>query len=602
MNSPKPPFEIGLVMAGAVSAGAYTAGVIDYLLDALDAWHYAQKNNPAIPQHQVCIRVMSGASAGGMTLAIAAIEILRRANHPEAMRQKGYQSLMYQAWVKKIDIREMLNTNDLKNNEPLRSLLDATVIDHLANEVIDSERIPPFKQLPYISPELKLYLTLSNLRGLPYEFKMKGESGLPYGMMDHSDYQYVELKADIPKSDWIKLRHAAVATGAFPVGLASRLIQRDMHEYKTRVYKDGRDVSGLMKVEDSKNHTYNFVAVDGGALNNEPIELARSTWERATDEEKARIKTYDDFKEVRRLMDIRAQAVPHALVMIDPFPNTVEPGKNATDDDTALINTIGPIIGALMNQSLFKTEELFRAADRHTNDRFLIAPVRYTNTDTLADHAIACGFFAGFGGFLAEEFREHDYLLGRRNCQRFLERYFVLPKKKAIELGWPIVESYVIEDPHEEDPELKLKYPVIPVIKGSYAGAEQGKENPWPVYRKIRSHDFKTGLNKRVPAVIEKAFPLGWLSSVWISLLIGFAGTVTIAGEYLKTVQVMCDCNAWIPGLENIYVVIFQVLMLCVFLALTGLRLAKILIFKKIKNKIFKLLLSHMRNWGISIE
>jgi hypothetical protein len=32
-------FEIGLVMAGAVSAGAYTAGVVDFLIQALDQWH-----------------------------------------------------------------------------------------------------------------------------------------------------------------------------------------------------------------------------------------------------------------------------------------------------------------------------------------------------------------------------------------------------------------------------------------------------------------------------------------------------------------------------------------------------------------------------------
>mgnify|MGYP003342307022 CR=1 FL=1 len=30
------PFKIGLVMAGAVSAGAYTAGVLDFLLEALE--------------------------------------------------------------------------------------------------------------------------------------------------------------------------------------------------------------------------------------------------------------------------------------------------------------------------------------------------------------------------------------------------------------------------------------------------------------------------------------------------------------------------------------------------------------------------------------
>jgi hypothetical protein len=31
-------FEIGLVLAGAVSAGAYTAGVLDFLYEALDYW------------------------------------------------------------------------------------------------------------------------------------------------------------------------------------------------------------------------------------------------------------------------------------------------------------------------------------------------------------------------------------------------------------------------------------------------------------------------------------------------------------------------------------------------------------------------------------
>ena len=33
MTQPK-SFELGLVMAGAISAGAYTAGVVDFLLQA----------------------------------------------------------------------------------------------------------------------------------------------------------------------------------------------------------------------------------------------------------------------------------------------------------------------------------------------------------------------------------------------------------------------------------------------------------------------------------------------------------------------------------------------------------------------------------------
>lgn len=34
----EPFFEIGLCMAGAVSAGAYTAGLMDYLIETPDKW------------------------------------------------------------------------------------------------------------------------------------------------------------------------------------------------------------------------------------------------------------------------------------------------------------------------------------------------------------------------------------------------------------------------------------------------------------------------------------------------------------------------------------------------------------------------------------
>lgn len=36
------PFHIGLCMAGAVSAGAYTAGVVDYVIKSLDRWEQSR--------------------------------------------------------------------------------------------------------------------------------------------------------------------------------------------------------------------------------------------------------------------------------------------------------------------------------------------------------------------------------------------------------------------------------------------------------------------------------------------------------------------------------------------------------------------------------
>jgi hypothetical protein len=45
LNTLKDPttFHLGLTMAGAVSAGCYTAGVMDYLFEALDLWERAKK-------------------------------------------------------------------------------------------------------------------------------------------------------------------------------------------------------------------------------------------------------------------------------------------------------------------------------------------------------------------------------------------------------------------------------------------------------------------------------------------------------------------------------------------------------------------------------
>ena len=65
-------FEFGLVLAGAVSAGACTAGVMDFLFQVLDEWHRLRGEDENLPQHNVVLRVISGASAGGIDGAIAA--------------------------------------------------------------------------------------------------------------------------------------------------------------------------------------------------------------------------------------------------------------------------------------------------------------------------------------------------------------------------------------------------------------------------------------------------------------------------------------------------------------------------------------------------
>ncbi len=148
MTQKKEPFEIGLVMAGAVSAGAYTAGVVDYLLDVLDTWQEAkEKNLPGVPMHDVVIKVITGASAGGMTAAILAMELQMRKRRPA-----GQRSLLHQAWVQEIDIKRLLETNDLKKRSaPVKSILDSSVIDDIADKIILGNIDVKYHHIPYVS-------------------------------------------------------------------------------------------------------------------------------------------------------------------------------------------------------------------------------------------------------------------------------------------------------------------------------------------------------------------------------------------------------------------------------------------------------------------
>ena len=103
-------FELGLVMAGAISGGAYAAGVMDFLIQALDAWEREKSAGANVPGHEVRIRVMSGASAGAIAAAIAAVSFgsetepvvdVGRPPSPERNR-------LFDAWVRRIDIEQLL--------------------------------------------------------------------------------------------------------------------------------------------------------------------------------------------------------------------------------------------------------------------------------------------------------------------------------------------------------------------------------------------------------------------------------------------------------------------------------------------------------------
>src|SRR5512132_3929674 len=139
---PPRTFEIGLVMAGAASAGAYTAGVIDFLLEALQAWEEAKASGyPSVPDHEVRIRVAAGASAGGVVASLLAMlsftghfpmrDLARVAAAADA--ENATRNLLYKSGVSDIDIRPMLAIDDLEARNGVPSLLNGGVLAESAD-------------------------------------------------------------------------------------------------------------------------------------------------------------------------------------------------------------------------------------------------------------------------------------------------------------------------------------------------------------------------------------------------------------------------------------------------------------------------------------
>jgi hypothetical protein len=417
------PFELGLVMAGAISAGAYTAGVMDFLIEALDAWEAEKaKRDSAVPRHEVKLRVLSGASAGGMTSAISTVALSSEidpvrdpANPPAAERNR-----LYDAWVRQIDITKLLGTSDIEAAGAVKSLLDATPLQSIAEAAL----ISPLRSTPrsYVDDPLVLMLSVANLRGVPYSFKVLGGSATArYGMFEHMDHMRFAMSrsaactdagrhlvpADAPDGEWPKLVMASLASGAFPGGLAPRLLERPYADY------DERHV--CRPLQPAGEAPYRFLCVDGGLIDNEPLELARRHLSGGAEKRNPR----------------EGDQAHRAVVLIDPFPNDATLSDSYKPKDSLTAVLVG-MFSALKNQARFKPQELELAEAPDVYSRFMIAPSRRDAADEPVEPAIASGIVGGFGGFLHETLRQHDFQLGRRNCQAFLRWHFVLPESNPV--------------------------------------------------------------------------------------------------------------------------------------------------------------------------
>ena len=458
MSEQQKVFKIGIAMAGAVSAGAYTAGVIDYLLETLSKWEGAKERNKqlgkdhpeydhSVPMHDVIIEVMGGSSAGGMTAAITALglfEGLRPINDDNPNKE---QNKLYEAWVNLNDkgdgkmstLLQMLQTEDIEENNGVISLLNSKPIDQIADRAADLKRIT---KLPdYIADDQEVILTITSLRGIPLAINFfdevknqrsfseppkpahrmylhKGIAHFKVNTAGTDDYDHNHTLSFNPENDIDRrtLLQCAKATGAFPLGLAPRHLVDTKTSYlksmvdrmfSSKQQKDGTLPSNGLRI-DIEEDTFDFFAVDGGTVNNEP------------------------FGEVIRALEEKCQYDPgqnYAVLMIDPFPNFESEATQARTETPKLLELVPKVLGAIRGQAMMKENDLVGGLSSDHTLRMIFPSRRESDEKDL--YPISCGSLDGFGGFFSRGFREHDFELGRRNCQSFLRNYFCISTAKA---------------------------------------------------------------------------------------------------------------------------------------------------------------------------
>ena len=544
MADNKNVYEIGLAMAGAISAGAYSAGVVDFLFQALHEWEIAKRDDPDnVPNHSVCIRAAAGASAGSITAALAAVTVAGglRPEKVAAPRKDGqpYRCVLpalYQAWVTMPDMAaphpdtpDLLATDDLKEGLSPQSILNAGILDALTDKALDlppppegAEAGPAYggKPLPYLAERLHLYLTLSNMRGVPYFVGFEG-SGQTRGhhMMCHGDRAHYILEGigahrgenkwlaeddfdglkitTAPRTDktrnasyedWQQYGRTALASAAFPLGLAARCIKSNVSKYETRKWPYLADADRHYPPNWpgswDKTHKYDFMSIDGGLIDNEPFEYARRAIMRDNEDNKT-----------------GENSVKGAVVMVDPFPEP--PAFSLKEIDQASIFDVArAVLPMLKNQARFKPGTLATAFDNSNYSRWMIAPSRPVEGSHGKEnerYAIATGVLGGFGGFLDESFRAHDYQLGRRNAQRFLQAVFSIGEGHPFVNDWPsgVAERFRRYD----DDTQKFYYPVIPLVG---TAALPVPAPTWPRIGLPRLAEIETRIRQRAAYVVPK--------------------------------------------------------------------------------------------------
>ena len=540
-------FEIALVLGGTVSAGGYTAGVLDFLFEALDAWEAAKKNGGTaangsmlkpseVANHNIKIRVIAGTSGGALNGLIAA-RALRYQYQAAPGTAKTYnpadhgaapysENPFYNTWVNELDIKSFLATTDLANGAPVASLLNAEPLEQAARNVLGYSG--PRVGRGYVSDWLQVLLTYSNVPGVPYRQSFGGNTQAREYFTRHADFVRYAVNYSDPQNplrswavdatvlpsnvSWGEYLNNFLGTAAFPIGLPARVVARPATDYRYRFVMvpgaNGMTQAAWLAPEwqlllgGTPPASYAFPSADGGCTNNQPIELARQLL----------VGTSGVLKHT-------STEANRAIILVDPFTETPDMGSIPKPGQAIpLLSLLPRLVSMLVQSNRFSSSDSALFLNNSVYSHFLIAPRKGILTGS---EALASTSLAAFLGFMSKAFRHHDYMLGRRNCQQFLRDVFVLAKTNPIFSGNT---SQIGQTPTGE-------LPIIPL----FASTDKVQPDPaWPV-DVFDPESIRGEIKLRVSTLLSSLsgqLTNSWLVKVGVALLRPWvAGMLTDACE-----------------------------------------------------------------------
>ena len=429
------PFEIGIVMSGAAMAGAYTAGVVDFLVEALDEWEKSRAQ-PDVPRHRVQLRVMTGASAGSLVTAASTWMMLDGQAPTRSSPADGASNALHASWVERGGLEDLLGTRDLPDDEsPLASLFDGYGIEAMASRALGRDRSTKIdlgaglRARPWIHPALEIAMTTSSLRGIPYAASYEGGALHMRTCADHARFVLGprdEARArdgaitldphDASSAGWEQLVRATLASCAVPMALPSRYLETPRRFYDDRIAVPGEPHAFVAPAWPEKmSDPYGSLYIDGGLFENAPLDLAH--------------RVLAGGRGLRNARD--PKLATRALVLIDPCPGFAA-GEYALEAPRTpdMLRDLLAFGLAVVYQPRFQPEDVALARSDRVASRFMIVPTRKGHDG--ARFPLASTPIGAFAGAFHRSFREHDFFLGRRNCQQFLKRWLALDPDNAL--------------------------------------------------------------------------------------------------------------------------------------------------------------------------